>query len=352
MSSSGGGGGGGWSGDRDVVRVSIPSNVRKIIQSIKEITGNHSEEDIYAMLKECSMDPNETTQKLLLQDTFHEVRRKRDRKKENLNKEPADSRWKSGVQGRGNRGRGTHSSRNISHDKAAGARKLASAKDNESNLDLDKGVSMSSLNTPWESEGKEPNSAASSLGATANGPTAIVSRNLTVMHDNEKLEEHLGPSATASENRDQFAEQMPDSSNFSTSMSSSQPSGAYFLSSDPVSLSLQDSRQSSAVGTMKHGVGIQSSAVEQISAVSEIASGLDESGNSNVHGKMPSKAHGNGKNQHLDSSHTAASAVSRPSSNYSNRSQVIGPQKGDHWMLLQWATSLAMLEQEMYFFNF
>ncbi|XP_027063764.1 uncharacterized protein [Coffea arabica] len=327
MSSSGGGGGGGWSGDRDVVRVSIPSNVRKIIQSIKEITGNHSEEDIYAMLKECSMDPNETTQKLLLQDTFHEVRRKRDRKKENLNKEPADSRWKSGVQGRGNRGRGTHSSRNISHDKAAGARKLASAKDNESNLDLDKGVSMSSLNTPWESEGKEPNSAASSLGATANGPTAIVSRNLTVMHDNEKLEEHLGPSATASENRDQFAEQMPDSSNFSTSMSSSQPSGAYFLSSDPVSLSLQDSRQSSAVGTMKHGVGIQSSAVEQISAVSEIASGLDESGNSNVHGKMPSKAHGNGKNQHLDSSHTAASAVSRPSSNYSNRSQVIGPQK-------------------------
>ena len=95
------------------------------------------------------------------------------------------------------------------------------------------------------------------------------------MHDNEKLEEHLGPSATASENRDQFAEQMPDSSNFSTSMSSSQPSGAYFLSSDPVSLSLQDSRQSSAVGTMKHGVGIQSSAVEQISAVSEIASGAE-----------------------------------------------------------------------------
>ena len=49
------------------VRVSIPNNVRKTIQNIKEITGNHSEDEIYAMLKDCSMDPNETAQKLLLQ---------------------------------------------------------------------------------------------------------------------------------------------------------------------------------------------------------------------------------------------------------------------------------------------
>lgn len=48
-------------------RVSIPSSVRKMIHNIKEITGSHSEEEIYAMLKECSMDPNETAQKLLLQ---------------------------------------------------------------------------------------------------------------------------------------------------------------------------------------------------------------------------------------------------------------------------------------------
>ncbi|KAL0354328.1 UNVERIFIED_CONTAM: GBF-interacting protein 1, partial [Sesamum angustifolium] len=48
-------------------RVSIPSGVKKTIEDIKEITGqNHSEDEIYAMLKECSMDPNETTQKLLL----------------------------------------------------------------------------------------------------------------------------------------------------------------------------------------------------------------------------------------------------------------------------------------------
>ena len=51
-------------------RVTIPNNVRKTIQNIKEITGNHSEDEIYAMLKECSMDPNETAQKLLLQGTL------------------------------------------------------------------------------------------------------------------------------------------------------------------------------------------------------------------------------------------------------------------------------------------
>ncbi|KAL4581452.1 hypothetical protein LXL04_017667 [Taraxacum kok-saghyz] len=98
------------------VRVSIPNSVRKTIQNIKEITGNHSEDEIYSMLKECSMDPNETTQKLLLQDPFHEVRRKRDRKKENPIKESTESRWKPGMQGRGNRGgRGSYQSRHNSH---------------------------------------------------------------------------------------------------------------------------------------------------------------------------------------------------------------------------------------------
>ena len=51
-------------------RASIPSSVRKTIDNIKEITGNHSDDEIYSMLKECSMDPNETAQKLLLQGTF------------------------------------------------------------------------------------------------------------------------------------------------------------------------------------------------------------------------------------------------------------------------------------------
>ncbi|XP_073040149.1 uncharacterized protein [Primulina eburnea] len=61
----------------------LSAGVRKTIQSIKEIVGNHSDADIYVALKETDMDPNETTQKLLNQDPFHEVKRKRDRRKEN-----------------------------------------------------------------------------------------------------------------------------------------------------------------------------------------------------------------------------------------------------------------------------
>lgn len=60
----------------------ISYKVRKIIQSIKEIVGEHSEADVYAVLKDSNMDPNETAQKLLNQDPFHEVKRKRDKKKE------------------------------------------------------------------------------------------------------------------------------------------------------------------------------------------------------------------------------------------------------------------------------
>ncbi|KAK9923712.1 hypothetical protein M0R45_032114 [Rubus argutus] len=60
----------------------ISAGVRKTIQSIKEIVGNHSDIDIYWALKETDMDPNETAQKLLNQDPFHEVKRKRDKKKE------------------------------------------------------------------------------------------------------------------------------------------------------------------------------------------------------------------------------------------------------------------------------
>ena len=46
--------------------VSIPANARKVVQDLKEIVSN-SEEEIYTMLKECNMDPNETVQKLLNQ---------------------------------------------------------------------------------------------------------------------------------------------------------------------------------------------------------------------------------------------------------------------------------------------
>lgn len=45
----------------------LSARVRKMIQSIKEIVGNFSDDFIYTVLKENNMDPNETTQKLLNQ---------------------------------------------------------------------------------------------------------------------------------------------------------------------------------------------------------------------------------------------------------------------------------------------
>lgn len=117
----------------------------------------------------------------------------------------------------------------------------------------------------------------------ANGPSTVVSGNVTVMHDRHapaysgtgKLEEHLAPSganknpAITSESMDQYMEQMPDFSDCSTSMTPAQPSGTYFLSSDTVLLSSQDSQHSSVMGTVKHEVEINCTAVGKTSAISD-----------------------------------------------------------------------------------
>ncbi|PSS18093.1 GBF-interacting protein, partial [Actinidia chinensis var. chinensis] len=60
----------------------LSAQVRNTIQSIKEIVKNHSDAEIYVTLKETNMDPDETAQKLLNQDPFHDVRRKRDKRNE------------------------------------------------------------------------------------------------------------------------------------------------------------------------------------------------------------------------------------------------------------------------------
>ncbi|KAK7299914.1 hypothetical protein RJT34_10743 [Clitoria ternatea] len=111
-------------------RVPIPNNVRKTIQDIREITGKqHTDDEIYAVLRECSMDPNETIQKLLYLDTFHEVRRRRDRKKEGLSSRTSEeSRLKQGGHGRGGRGSSGGYSSNFAD--GGGGRNLAIRREN------------------------------------------------------------------------------------------------------------------------------------------------------------------------------------------------------------------------------
>ncbi|KAF5461222.1 hypothetical protein F2P56_021039 [Juglans regia] len=133
----GGGGGGGR------VSTSIPSHVRRTIHDIREITGKqHSDDEIYAVLKECSMDPDETAQKLLYLDTFHEVKRRRDRRKENLsNRKSEGSRF---MQGRLARGGQDYS----------GGRNVAAREDNGVSHNTERGRSMPSAFSVAQKTGK------------------------------------------------------------------------------------------------------------------------------------------------------------------------------------------------------
>ncbi|KAL8167855.1 LOW QUALITY PROTEIN: hypothetical protein V2J09_009354 [Rumex salicifolius] len=82
---------------------SIPQASKKMLQSLKEIV-NCPEIEIYAMLKECNMDPNETVNRLLSQDPFHQVKSKKEKKKENKDATGLRSRSTGGTVNRGIRG--------------------------------------------------------------------------------------------------------------------------------------------------------------------------------------------------------------------------------------------------------
>ncbi|XP_038722144.1 uncharacterized protein LOC120014298 isoform X1 [Tripterygium wilfordii] len=82
---------------------SIPAGSRKLVQTVKEIV-NSPDAEIYAMLKECNMDPNEAVNRLLSQDPFHEVKSKRDKKKENKDSMDPRSRGATNTSNRSGRG--------------------------------------------------------------------------------------------------------------------------------------------------------------------------------------------------------------------------------------------------------
>ncbi|PON41739.1 GBF-interacting protein [Parasponia andersonii] len=92
---------GGNNGKGNIGISAIPPGSRKIVQSLKEIVHNCTEQEIYAMLKDCNMDPNEAVNRLLAQDPFHEVKSKREKKKEN--KDTTDLRPR-GITSSSNRG--------------------------------------------------------------------------------------------------------------------------------------------------------------------------------------------------------------------------------------------------------
>lgn len=305
----------------------IPSNVRKTIQDIKEITGNHSDDEIYAMLKECSMDPNETAQKLLLQDTFHEVKRRRDRKKESQNsRDNVDMRWRSGPPGRSGRGgRGNYTSGYAAQDAGVG-RNTSAAKENGINQTSDR---TGLISLPPVAQDANSEDVGSSVTVMANGPVGVVSgaaknvRNVDVlsrsgtkqpdMYSHSQRQLHIGASKRsnmASSERDAHGE----------SVAPLTLSGVCTSASDPV-LVPSDSRVPAAVSAIKREIGSHYFPVEPNPSMS-----ADHKSNAS---KMVSKSQGVGKNQGAEffQSHGSSSS-SRPSSNYGTRSQqAMGSQK-------------------------
>ncbi|KAJ4797609.1 RNA polymerase II degradation factor-like protein (DUF1296) [Rhynchospora pubera] len=118
----------------------IPASARKMVQSLKEIV-NCPEAEIYATLKECDMDPDAAVNRLLTQDTFREVKSKRDKKKET--KETGESRPRAvnntSTRGsrvssdRGPRSGYYQSSSNGKNDNQASRAKAAPVKENDNN---------------------------------------------------------------------------------------------------------------------------------------------------------------------------------------------------------------------------
>lgn len=76
---------------------------KMVVESLKEIVNHCTEREICAVLKECKMDPDRAAQQLLSQDTFQEVKSKRDRRKETKDSQESFSQGNSNGLNRGAR---------------------------------------------------------------------------------------------------------------------------------------------------------------------------------------------------------------------------------------------------------
>ncbi|CAM8957559.1 unnamed protein product [Rhodiola kirilowii] len=313
-------------------RVSIPNNMRKTIQNMKEITGNHSDDDIYAMLKECSMDPNEAIHRLLFQDPFHEVKRKRDRKKEVQNpnnKEPA-SRWTQNAHGRGHRGGRTNDSRHISHDTGFG--RSAPLKE----------TTKSQVTNNIESSTQERKFKADAPIQSSNDLSEIMAGDASdimetevnvkppVLHKTDKAwnsKQLSQPDTSDKSSPLAYGSSNVQSKPISTSSNDSASSAVCFSASDPVLVPSDDAWHHSTVGAIKREVGSQRNVdptETRAYAASEITHTLilEPAKPQGIHKSQANESHSS------SSVNLSGSTGSRPSSNYSNRGQqAIGSQK-------------------------
>ncbi|XP_024022469.1 GBF-interacting protein 1-like isoform X1 [Morus notabilis] len=257
----------------------LSAGVRKTIQSIKEIVGNHSDIDIYLALKETNMDPNETAQKLLNQDPFHEVRRKRDKKKESAgNDSSTDPRGHSEVKGQGSKVN-TFSDRNARRGGYARnslpgvSREFRVVRDNRVNRSLNREAKPASASPTPPSTFENISGKGSTGSSNSEKPTASKNSSqglygpsdshLRIAHDIESTglvrkevseEKRVTFSSVAS--RVQAGKANNARSQSAMVASSSSAIGVYSSSTDPVHVPSPDSRSSGSVGAIKREVGV------------------------------------------------------------------------------------------------
>ncbi|EEF41015.1 uncharacterized protein LOC8284671 isoform X2 [Ricinus communis] len=262
----------------------LSATVRKTIQSIKEIVGNFSDADIYMALKETNMDPNETAQKLLNQDPFHEVKRKRDKKKESMAyRGSLDSRKNPENMGQGTKFR-TFSDRNTRQGgyiraavpgNAGINREFRVVRDNRVNLNTTRepkpamqqgsissdelGISTVTEKGSSGSSGNVKHSGVRSSSQASNGPPDSQSRHTrdatSNFTDRKAMTEEKRAVVPSAASRIQVMK--PSSQHHSATLASSNSVvGVYSSSMDPVHVPSPESRSSAAVGAIKREVGV------------------------------------------------------------------------------------------------
>ncbi|XP_043704506.1 GBF-interacting protein 1-like isoform X2 [Telopea speciosissima] len=265
----------------------LSARVRRTIESIKEIVGNHSDADIYVMLKETNMDPNETAQKLLNQDPFHEVKRKRDKKKENTGyRNSSEPRRQTDHVGQGIKSQ-SFSDRNIRRGGYAGnsvpgiSQEFRIVRDNRVNQNTNREIKPASLQ--WttatneqvtqtlseksstvivtdpkpsgakNSEFQEPSQALKGASDSGRRPAQVVNSNGT---HRKELSGEAGATISNSASRVQGSRTHDSKSYSATLASNNSVVGVYSSSTDPVHVPSPDSRSSVAVGAIRREVGV------------------------------------------------------------------------------------------------
>ncbi|GLT49706.1 hypothetical protein SLA2020_232450 [Shorea laevis] len=252
---------------------STSETVKKTIQSIKEIVKDHSDADIYVALKEANMDPNETTHKLLNQDPFHEVKRRRDRKKESVEDNGVEPRKHpenvvQQVKFRANPDRGARRGSYTRNPFRGISREFRVVRDNRLTQNANK-----------ESEPPLPQSTTSTselvvvnvaqkgsiVGGSSSPQASAALSNLLPRHAQDAnsngtiRKDALDEKQTVVSNPSSWS-QTGKPNNFQSDSgvqsSSSSVVGVYSSSTDPVHVPSPESRSSGAVGAIKREVGV------------------------------------------------------------------------------------------------